>query len=426
MKKLILLFAIPLFLNGYSQKLSIEQSHLLWNVYKEQNYFRLHHLISGIKTDIQSPEFILFKAKLNYVFNKPQVSDSLINILLNNYSHTFNDSIMADLHLMKAVNSDRLENYKSALTEGELVVGKYRKYCDSTLISETKDDNEVREVLADIPRMKITRTTEVQIPIKRDIAGLINLPVALSNDSINFVFDTGANISVMIASVAKKYGVKILPGKVHITAITGKRLDANMALADIKLGSIEIKNSVFIIFPDSVLTFANGAYIIKGIVGFPIMNALKETILKEDKFLIIPQVPESESDKNFALDQSNPVIQVTYKNDTLPFHFDTGADKTELYASFLGKYNDEIVSTCKKKTDMLGGAGGIIKVDTYVLDKAMIIAGDAKAQLNSLGILTKQLRSNQKHLFGNFGQDFMKQFKVMKINFSAMHISFSN
>ena len=426
MKKLLLIIAIPLFLNSCTQKLSKEQSSQLWKAYKEQNYFKLNSLVNKIGLKGRNPDFILFKAKLGYVFNRPQESDSLINILLNKYSAKYNDSIIADLHLMKAVNNDRLQNYKNAFAEGKLVVEKYHHCYDSVFLAETRDDNEVREALIGAPKMGITKTTEERISLKRDIAGLMNLPVHLGSDSMDFVFDTGANISVIVASIAKKYGFKSLSKKVHILAFTGKRLDAELALVDFKLGNIRIKNSVFIVFPDSVLSFAKGAYVIKGVIGFPVMNALKEIILKDDKYLIVPQTPEKSENKNFALDQATPVILVNYKNDTLPFHFDTGADRTDLYVSFFERYKDSIKKTSKKKTNLIGGAGGTTKVETYVLDKIFISAGNASAHLDSLNILTKALLSNQAHLYGNFGQDFIKKYKVMKLNFEAMNITFSN
>jgi len=37
-------------------------------------------------------------------------------------------------------------------------------------------------------------------------------PVTLEKDTLDFVFDTGANFSVIMESLANKYGVKIVGG----------------------------------------------------------------------------------------------------------------------------------------------------------------------------------------------------------------------
>ena len=401
----------------------------LKEAYHAHDYFKLDRLVnqfSQLSVKTECPEIMLYKAKLNYVFNKSFESDSIISILLKYYLQKFNDTIKADLYYMMAINEERLENYKKSFEMGTLVVAKYSNFYDTSFISELKDDNEIRLILSNVPKMEITRENDVQIKIKRDIAGLLNIPVILGADSMNFVFDTGAGMPVIVNSLAQKYGFKPLKGKVNILAITGKRIQADLALVNLKIGNLNIRNSPFIVFPDSVLSFANGAYVIRGVIGFPIMRALGELIFQKDQDLIIPKVPEKTKVKNFALDDQTPVILVVYKNDSLPFHFDTGADKTILYPSFLSKYNTMIMNECVKKTQKLGGAGGSIDIESYILKKALFTAGNQTAELDTLNILTKSFISVQnKYFYGNFGQDFIKQYNEMKINFTEMNISFS-
>ncbi len=424
MKKLISLLFLASILFSCQKSLSPEQSSQLWKAYKERNYFRLDKLVSSMDSGIKTPEVLLFQAKLGYVFNKPEASNKAIDQLLRKYPKEFNDTLVSDLYLMRSINFTRLENYRQALADGNAFIEKFSSLYDSSFISETKDDNMVREALAEVPKMEAVTTSDVRIPIHRDMAGLINLPVVLQNDSIDFVFDSGANMSVIVTSVAEKYGFKPLGKKIYVLALTGKRIEAQLAMVNLKLGNIEIKNSPFIVFPDSVLTFGNGIYSIKGIIGFPIMNALKEFTAKDDQFLVIPKTPSKVASRNFALDQATPVIMVTYQNDTLPFHFDTGAHSTLLYSTFFNKYKDFITQNCKKQTDQVGGAGGTTDVEAYILGKANLTAGGVQTNLDSLRILTKSLMSNQENLYGNFGQDFMKKYKVMTVNFEGMNIRF--
>lgn len=424
MKKLFFLISIATFLFSCQKSLSPEQSSQLWKAYKERNYFRLDKLVSSLDSGSKSPEVLLFQAKLGYVFNKPEASNKAIDQILRKYPKVFNDTLVSDLYLMRSINFTRLENYRQALADGNAFIENFSALYDSTLIAETKDDNLVREALVDVPKMEAIANSDVPIPIHRDMAGLINLPVVLQNDSIDFVFDSGANMSVIVSSIAEKYGFKPLGKKIFVMAITGKSMEAQLALVNLKMGSIEIKNSPFIVFPDSLLTFANGAYTIKGIIGFPIMNALKEFTVKDDKFLIIPKTPSKTNSRNFALDQATPVIMVTYLNDTLPFHFDTGAHSTLLYSTFFSRYNNFVLQNCKKQTDQVGGAGGTTDVEAYILGKASFTAGGVTADLDSLRILTKSLLSNYENLYGNFGQDFMKKYKVMTVNFEGMNIRF--
>lgn len=425
MKKLFSIIFIAAVLFGCQKQLSPHQSSQLWKAFNEQNYFRLDKLVSSLDSGIQTPEVLLFKAKLGYVFNKPEASNKAIGLLLEKYSKEFNDTIVSDLYLMRSVNFTRLENYKQALADGNTFIDMFSSLYDSSFIAETRDDNTVREALAEVPKMEAFSASDVRIPVHRDMAGLINLPVVLQNDSVDFVFDSGANMSVIVSSIAEKYGFKPLGKKIYVLALTGKRIEAQLTMVNLKMGSIEIRNSPFIVFPDSVMTFGNGIYSIKGIIGFPIMNALKEFTLLDDQFLVIPKTPSKAASRNFALDQATPVIMVTYLNDTLPFHFDTGAHSTLLYSTFFNRYKDYVTQNCKKQTDQVGGVGGTADVEAYILGKAKLTAGGVQTDLDSLRILTKSLMSNQENLYGNFGQDFMKKYKVMSVNFEEMFIKFS-
>jgi clan AA aspartic protease (TIGR02281 family) len=274
--------------------------------------------------------------------------------------------------------------------------------------------------------MVITRNSDTRITLKKDMAGLFNIPVNIENDTSDFIFDTGANISVIDKTLATKYGVKILGDSVNVGNPTGKTINAEVGLLNIKLGDIDIKNVVFLVFPDSALTFAHGAYVIKGIIGFPIMYALQEFTVKNNQVLIIPKTPEKTSVRNFDFDGLTLDIMVQYKNDTLPFHFDSGADRTALYSTFFKKYHDDIIKNCKKTTTRFAGVGSQVKIDAYLLDSAQISAGNSQGTIDSLYIQTTNLQgASSKYVYGNLGQDYIKQFSEMKINFASMEISFS-
>jgi len=411
---------------GCTAKLTKEQSSQLLKVYKEKNFFKLDNLMLKIEFNKKNPDLILYRATLDNVFNKPIESIQLINILLNKYPKYYNDSTIRDLYSMRAENALRLQDYFSAYKDDSLIITKYNHVCDSSGIESLKDDISLFRNLSGVPKMEIEKLSDSKISLKRDKAGLYYVPVIINKDTIDFVFDTGANFSVINKTLATKYGVKILGGKVKIGSSTGIKVEAETGLLDIILGSIKIKNVVFVIFPDSALSFSNDAYIIKGIVGFPIMYGLQEFIIRDDKFLVIPQNPEESNSRNFAFDALTPVIMVEYQNDTLSFHFDTGATSTSLYSLFFNKYKTEIIKHCKKINQSFGGAGGYVKSEVYLLDSAIISAGNSQCKLDSLEIIAKDFNGNDvKYFYGSFGQDYIKQFSEMKINFASMNINFT-
>lgn len=382
--------------------------------------------MSEVKTVSGHPNLMLYEATLDNVFNKPHEAIRLITHLLRNYSLHFNDTIIRNLYAMRAQSAAHLENYKMAFRDNKMVLSKYAAVCDSDDIQSVKQDNSLYRYLKNTPKMVITRNSDTRITLKKDMAGLFNIPVNIENDTSDFIFDTGANISVIDKTLATKYGVKILGDSVNVGNPTGKTINAEVGLLNIKLGDIDIKNVVFLVFPDSALTFAHGAYVIKGIIGFPIMYALQEFTVKNNQVLIIPKTPEKTSVRNFDFDGLTLDIMVQYKNDTLPFHFDSGADRTALYSTFFKKYHDDIIKNCKKTTTRFAGVGSQVKIDAYLLDSAQISAGNSQGTIDSLYIQTTNLQgASSKYVYGNLGQDYIKQFSEMKINFASMEISFS-
>jgi predicted aspartyl protease len=425
MKNCVLNLIAFLVLTNCSTKLTKEQGDKLFTYYKEKNFFKLENRMSKIKFDQGNPDLVLYSATLDNVFNKPEESNRLINILLKEYPNYFNDTIVKELYYMRSANAYRLQDYKSACYNDSIIVNTFRQVCDSSEIETRKDDITLFRCLRDVPKMEIKIPEDSRVTVKRDIAGLQNVAVTFQDDSEDLVFDTGAEISVIMESVAKKNGIKMLDGIVRTGTSTSRKVEGRMGLSDIKLGNIEFKNVAFLVLPDSALTFAHGRYAIKGIIGFPVIYAFTGFTIKDDKILRISQNQQETSDKNFALDGQYIIIRVIAHNDTLPFIFDSGNQTTELSSSFFKKFRSEIIGKCKKRKVQTGGVGGMDKTEAYILDSLTLSAGNSRYRLDSIEIHPKDLLGyDMKYVYGNFGQNYVSRFSEMRINFASMNIEF--
>jgi len=416
--------------NCFANRLTSDESALLKKAYAEQNYFVLDNLMRKVRFDDKNPDLVLYKAMLDNVFNRPEESNKCINSLLINYPKHFNDSTYAELYSMRVVNCFRLQDYKKAYDDNLTIINKYKHACDSSDIESYKNTNLLIHSLFEAPKMEISKRTDSRIPLKRDKAHLFNIPVTIDHDTIDFVFDTGANFSTITQSLAKKYGIKTVGEKVNIGSATGMIVESEIGLATIKLNNIDVKNVVFLVMPDSALSFGNGAYVIKGIIGFPVIYALQEFTIKDDNCLIVngkPERTQKSETNNFAMEGLMPIIRVVYKNDILPFHFDTGAAKTDLFSFFFKKYKTDIIGNSTKQKQKFGSAGGVVESECYTLNSVNLSAGSSNCTVDSLRVTEKDLMGNEvKYVYGNFGQDYIKQFSEMKMNFTSMSIIFSN
>jgi predicted aspartyl protease len=424
MKKKIIYLILILISTCCSTELSKDQSCLLMNAYKEKNFFKLDKLMSTIEFNKNNPNLILYKATLDNVFNKPEESNQLINILLDQKPKYFNDTIVKELYFMRSQNAYMLQDYKSAYFNDSIIVNQYSNVCDSSEIEMRQFSISILRSIMDVPKMDINIPENSMIPISRDIAGLQNVSVTIQNDSLNFAFDTGAEFSVIVESLARKHGVKIFEDKVRVGTATNKIVEGHMGLSDIKLGNIEVKNVVFLVLSDSLLTFNNGLYVIKGIIGFPVIYAFKEFTIKDEEVLIISQKNQKSIDRNFAIYGQSIRIRVIANNDTLPFLFDSGNTSTKLFSSFFARYKNEIIDKCKKENVETEGAGGMVKTEAFILDSIAISAGNSTLTMHSVRIYPDEFMSYDKYVYGNFGQDYINKFSEMNMNFVTMNISF--
>lgn len=425
MKKKIIYLILTLISTCCSTELSKDQYCLLMNAYKEKNFFKLDKLMSTIEFSKNNQSLILFKATLDNVFNKPEESNQLINILLDQKPKYFNDTIVKELYFMRSQNAYMLQDYKSAYFNDSIIVNQYRNVCDSSEIEMRQFDISILRSIIDVPKMEINISENSMIPIRRDIAGLQNVSVTIKNDSLDFAFDTGAEFSVIVESLARKYGVKIFEDKVRVGTATSKIVEGHMGLSDIKLGNIELKNVVFLVLSDSLLTFNNGLYVIKGIIGFPVIYAFKEFTIKDDEVFLVSHKNQKSIDRNFAIYGQSIRIRVIANNDTLPFLFDSGNTSTNLSSSFFARYKNEIIGKCKKENVETGGAGGMVKTEAFIFDSIAISAGNSILTMHSIKIYPEESMSYDKFVYGSFGQDYINKFSEMNMNFTTMNISFT-
>ena len=372
------------------------------------------------------PEFrkLYYQAFLHNFFHELATSNQEIVILLDKYKKQLSNSQVSNLLMKKIDNHVKLYEYKQAHTTTRLLLSKYRKLLSAEELDDAENSDIIWKGLQHIAPQTTTITEDTRIAYRRDLAGLINIPVNFADSTFNFIFDTGANLSVINETYSRKTKLHMLNVRFKVRAITGIEVFANLGVAPaFKIGNIIIRNAVFMVFPDSALSFAHGLYTIKGIIGFPIIEQLQEVHIDKNS-MTVPQIASDRNIRNFGVDELLPVITIAFNTDTLPFTFDTGAQFTFLNEPFYRGYKN-LIDTSAKSFDMqVGGAGGITKTQAYRLPEITLSIAGQSAVLKNVAIKTTSSTPKDKLYFGNLGQDFMNQFQEMIINFRYMYVDF--
>lgn len=386
---------------------------------KEKNFFKAKEVYSSTKAiyNIVAQEYI--EATLENAFNKPTRSNDRIQLLLSN-NKILPDSIQLQLYQLRTDNFINLFEYKKAAETVQYILTQYRSLLPQKELEDLNNSYKIWNALKDEPKQVVRISNDVQQKMKIDKAGLKNLVIATDKDSVDFIFDTGANISTVTSSTAKKFNMRIIPTGIEVGTITGQKINADMAVCPLlKFNDIEIHNAIFLVMSDSALYFPPIDYRINGIIGFPIINALQEVKISKDGYFIVPKhTTANQYTSNMALDGLKPLI---YMNG-MHFTFDSGADQSMLYEAFYLKNKNKIDSTYAPVAFGMGGAAGSKKFTGYTIPYNFDIF-DKKAHFKNIHVLKEKIKEDET-VYGNIGQDLINQFDIMTLNFDKMYIRF--
>lgn len=393
----------------------------------QQDYFKLHAGLENLKPKLSNAHILYYQAMLDQVFNRPKASNQQIASLIENSKVPLKDSLMKHLYEMKLQNHIYLQEYAQAAETNALLVKEYASLLDSSELDDLENTWKIWHALEAVPAQEFTRNQDVTIPMKKDKVGLFNIQVGIGGRTMDMIFDTGANLSVIRRSYVDSLGLQLIPAGFEVGALTGARIKSDLAVAEnLQIGGLTFKHVVFLVFDDADLSIPQVDYHMNGIIGFPVIEAMEEIRIRKDNTLFIPREVRPYTDNNLALDGLTPLVAVAYSGDTLNFHLDTGAPTTALFAPFFRKYEQEIRQGREKTEFKTGGAGGIVNFEGYILDSLRLKIGSSAARLDSIQVHMEDIGAEEGYFHGNLGQDYIKQFQEMVLSFKYASIRFNN
>jgi hypothetical protein len=391
----------------------------------KKDYFEIKERIVSNRQRIDPEVYFYYWGLVENGFSNFKESNEAIESFLIGSGHMNNDSLFKEILLIKQLNLISLFEYKEASDLNEYILENFNDVCTPIELDDLLNTGRIWKALEKSGKQEVVREKDVLIQLSRDKANLANVPVTISEKTKSFVFDTGANFSVIQRSVALEMNLDIIPVQFDVSAITGAKVKSDLAVAkELVIGDLICKNVVFLVFDDQDLTFTEADYSIQGIIGFPVIRNMDEIHLNNKDELFIPKTAQSYPVSNLIINGFVPVIQVLQGSDTLNFTFDTGAAETSLNSSYYTRYKKKVERKGKKQKLKSGGAGGIVEFEGYLLPKIILAVGESKAELVNIQLRKELVGETDGEFEGNLGQDFIKQFETMIISFKYSHILF--
>lgn len=390
----------------------------------QDKYSDLYEELTNGRKNYSEGSLLFYDIILKSVLNKPVESNKLINKFRYEYSETDDTT---DFYITDTEYNNYLKlcNYKKLKEIGSTLISRYKNYIDSSDYIELKDDNVRYSYLVNEEPTGLIKNSDTELKIIRDLAGYALLTVKGSNDSIvNLIFDTGANVNAITQSSAKKLDLRIIPdSKIFVMGATGVRNEARIGIAGkISIGNIEIENAEFIVFADSLFTFAGGQYVINGTIGFPIFSRFEE-ITYTDSTIFIPSIPVLRAvEPNMFIKSDDYILSVGYKNKKYPFFFDTGNDRTYFKKNFY-LIDSSFFNTFKDTVFSFGGLGGEMQVRAKQPD---VVSLDFSGKIFKLEKPFVEMEYDKMYrtFYGSIGKDFMSFYKKRIMSFKEARLEF--
>ncbi len=291
----------------------------------------------------------------------------------------------------------------------------------------SKDDAGVFRILGNAPPQTIAWSGPTRLPTRRNEIDSIVTELTVNGVRQDWLLDTGANLSVVSRSFARRLGITPLPGHAQTMAgATGIENPLQVAILPLlKVGGATLRNVVLLVLNDANLRIAvpGRAYQIQAILGYPALRAMGSITFRHDGFFEAG-IPVSASGSSTRMDlwYLTPVIQCGVEGQILPFSFDTGADGTMLSMRYKQRFHEE-EATWKQAESNAGGAGGNIKRKIFLQPTLSLQVGSASVVLHNVPILSTPTSSYLDELYGNLGQDFVGGYESFTLDFSKMTFS---
>jgi predicted aspartyl protease len=290
------------------------------------------------------------------------------------------------------------------------------------------DNRQTFELLRGAPPQTVSGGRSFSVPIERNPIGDLDVPLQVGDAKQWWIFDTGANISTITLSTAKRLGLAISKGHARTQGgATGAEVPLWTAvIPQLTFGEAILRNVVALVTDDKALDIAlgeNGHYQIQGILGYPVLVALGSFTVTGDEMAVSANSQRSPRSTRLYVEELTPLVMATVNGRDLLFGFDTGSSSAEFTAQYLREFPRQFASL--KTTEMrFGGAGGERVLPVYHLPQVELALGSATTQLKNVPVLARGRGVDPlDRVFGNLGQGLLNQFRTYIIDFSDMRLS---
>jgi hypothetical protein len=298
--------------------------------------------------------------------------------------------------------------------------GHYRRAeddCASAVAADPNDDNRASldkvRLLRELPQPSL-RGLGATAPI--DEFGQIKVHAARYAGPA--MIDTGAQISVMMQSVAEDAHVRLL-GATANAGTTTTAVDASLGVVPrVRIGSAELLDIPVLVLPDSKLTFAGGAVKLPFILGLHALELFGRVAwLDHYKLLALgDRAAAPQSGAPLAWYGEGVGVALDGAGGQRMAQLDTGSDATYLFDPGLALLSEVERHALTKATRVIGGVGGVATENVRRLPSASLLIDGQPLALTD--VVVSQNSANGEA--ARIGRDTLERYSRATLDFNRM------
>ena len=305
------------------------------------------------------------------------------------------------------------------------------------LSSQSLDPNDRQDMaqcqtLEGVKPMRLVRDTPGSLPVTRDSLDLMRVPVKIDGDTHEAIVDTGAGLSVISVSAAKRAGIRMLNSQGLSTGTASERaLAVQLGIARrLQIGNAMLTNVVFLVLPDAALRLPHDR--INAIIGVPVLMALGprlEFVNSPKSALLYGADGNSagavgaDSHLIFYEDELLVLVQIPGVSKPLGMYLDTGTTSSELAHGAIVDAPILLRHAQRHALPLVGAGGAVKEAHGLILPEVTLIVGGRRFKLKKVPVNSATSAISSYGTDGNIGEDIFRQGAGWIVNFKTMTLA---
>ncbi len=287
--------------------------------------------------------------------------------------------------------------------------------------TDSANSQRLYAALDDVPPQSVVFETDASVRATFNVLGSWEVPVEVNGGRGQWIFDTGANWSTLSAGEAERLRLQTRDSDTYVKGSTGKRNPLRLAIADdLRLGRAHLKHVVFLVLSDDSLFVGPLKYQIRGILGLPVLRALRRVGIAANGDVRIEPGGTAKGAPNMFFDGLTPIVEVRHDERRMRMSLDTGSNTSFLYGSFRSALTQEEADALTTRDEQTGGAGEIVVRKTDVVRSLRLLVSGRPVDLSNVSLLTTAPDADARTRDGVLGADalrpgFMLDFRAMQL-----------